>query len=494
MLRRTWRTWLAATGALALLLACAPALGVFAPLLSQDKGPTPTRLLTTPNPAVAQPSPVASPTAEATTAAPAPRATSVPTTAAPAASPTAALTATATLDEETLAIMERIEQDVEELRGLHAQQPVEKVIITREELARKVEEDFLEDYSPEEAAQDAVELWLLGLTDRNFNMYEVQKAMLSEGIAGFYDDEEGKMYVVAEEFSPHARLTYAHEYTHALQDQTWDLDEGLGLKDEICENDTEYCAGVQALVEGDATVTEYLWFWEKATEEERESIRRYYQTLDMPAWDQSPEFMQEDMLFPYTAGQDFVLALFQDGGWEAVNAAYDDPPVSTEQILHPERYPDDRPQNPTLPNVASLLGDEWEAVTEENNLGEFWIYLTLAKSEQRAWRLDENEARRAAEGWGGDVYAVYHNPTTDQGVLLQILAWDTSQDAEEFTQAFLRYAELRFGIPHEEAPDRWIWEDTPWGTVIFARHGAQGHVWVIAPNRELAMRLFDAAH
>ncbi len=399
-----------------------------------------------------------------------------------------------TLSPKVLAIMERIEREVEDLRGLKLERPVEKVIITPEELKRKVEEDFLADYSPEEAAQDAIELWLFGLGDKDLDLFEIHKTMLSEGVAGFYDDEEGKMYVVASGgFPAHARLTYAHEYVHALQDQVWDLDEGLHFTDETCKQDSEYCGGVQALIEGDATFTEYLWYWEKATEKERRSIQRYYQGLEMPGWDASPEFMREDLLFPYTAGEEFVIALFKQGGWDAVNAAYQNPPVSTEQILHPERYPADQPVRLSLPDVAGLLGEGWEPITEQNALGEFWLYLVLAKSETRAWRLPETEAERAAEGWGGDVYATYYQPDTGASVLVQRLAWDTPDDAREFTDAFLRYATNRFGSPQTPRPGLWIWEGTPWGAVIFAQTAADRHVWVIAPNLDLAQRLYQAA-
>ena len=474
-----------------MLLACRPLLGAPGLLLSSRDTPQPsaTATLAAPSPAPTATHQVATPRPTPSAASPSP----APTTDQPA--PTAETTpaAEATLSPAALERMERIEQDVEELRGLHATRPVEKVVITREELTRKVEEDFLADYTPEDAAKDAVELWLFGLAGRDVDWYEVHKTMLSEGIAGFYDDEEGKMYVVAEDgFPPHARLTYAHEYTHALQDQTWDLDEGLGFNDETCERDSELCAGIQALVEGDASVTEYLWFWEKATPREQEAVRRYYQSLDMPGWDASPEFMQEDILFPYIAGQDFVLALFKDGGWEAVNAAYDNPPASTEQVLHPERYPDDRPVRVDLPDIGALLGDGWEAVTEHNALGEFWLYLVLAKSETLAYRLDEDEARRAAEGWGGDAYATYYQPEGDGAVLVQKWVWDTSDDADEFTRAFLRYAEQRFGPAQSSGPTLWVWEDTEWGTVFFATVGPRGHVWVIAPDRATAQRLFEA--
>lgn len=397
---------------------------------------------------------------------------------------------TPTVSPRILELMQRVEQQVIEIRGLQPQKPLERRFLTREELRQRVEEDFFADFTPEEARESVLELWVFGFLPRDFDLYTFYRDLYSEVVAGFYDDEEGAMYVVTQQgFPPQARLTYAHEFAHALQDQTWDFDQGLDYNDERCEQDTEYCAGVQALIEGDATLVELEWFWTKATPREQNAIRRYYQNLDNPTFDQAPQFLQKDLLFPYDQGLDFVRYLYNLGGWEAVNQAYENPPRSTEQILHPERYPDDVPQRISLPDLPALLGEAWKPIVEYNALGEFWLYLLLRYPQEDAWGLTERKAARAAEGWGGDAYAVYYNPDTEQVVLVMDIRWDTVQDAQEFHEAFLEYAEYRFG-PAQRQANAYLWPDTPYGSVWFTTRNARS-LWVIAPE-ELLLQLRNA--
>ncbi len=396
------------------------------------------------------------------------------------------------IPQRVLDIMQRVEQQVIEIRGLKPLKPVERRFLTREELRKRVEEDFFADFTPEEARQDVLELWVFGFLERDFDLYTFFRDLYSEVIAGFYDDEEQAMYVVAQQgFPPHARLTYAHEFAHALQDQTWDFDEGLGYTDERCEQDTEYCAGLQALIEGDATLVELEWFWTKATAREQAAIRRYYQNLDNPTFDQAPAFFQEDLLFPYDQGLEFVRYLYNRGGWEAVNQAYENPPRSTEQILHPERYPNDLPQRVQLPDLPALLGEGWEPIVEYNALGEFWLYLLLRYPLRSQWAVSESRASLAAEGWGGDAYAVYYNPETDAVVLTMDIRWDTTEDAREFLEAFMLYAEERFGVPRDLGGNRYFWNNTPYGAVWFSTRGNRS-LWLIAPDEELLTRLRNA--
>ena len=418
-----------------------------------------------------------------TTPAPSPT-TSIPTTATQAPeTPTQAPpqeTDETGLPERLRAIMERIEQEVIEIRGLEPQHPVERVFLSREELRQKLEEDFFKDYSQDEAQKDVLELWTWGLLPRDFDLFSFYRDLYSEMIAGFYDDEEGKMYVVAEGFPAHARLTYAHEFTHALQEQRWDLDQNLNYNDETCKQDSEYCGALQALIEGDASVVELEWFWTKATPREQDAIRRYYRNLENPVFEQAPEFFKKELLFRYDQGADFVQYLQARGGWEAVNQAYEQPPLSTEQILHPERYPDDKPVKVTLPDIRQVLGDGWEPIVEYNALGEFWLWLVLRYGREDSWRLSRAKAERAAEGWGGDAYALYYSADWDTTALVLDLRWDTEEDLQEFREAFLEYAEARFG-PYQRVNGWYRWEGTPHGTALFWAQKDRA-LWLIAPD------------
>lgn len=394
------------------------------------------------------------------------------------------------LTKEILDQMDLIEQQVIELRGLNPAEDVTRSFYTPDELRQVVIDDFFGDYSVEEAASDTIVLWAFGLIERDANLLDIYVDLYSEGIAGFYDDETGEMaIVVGDGFGGAEQITYAHEYTHALQDQTYDLSDGLGYNEETCENDAERCAALQALIEGDATQSELEWLFEYATEEQFRQLLEFYDTYESPAFDNSPPFLQEDLLFPYTLGQEFVLKLIEQGGWESVDAAYSDPPVSTEQILHPERYPQDEPILVVLPDLAPVLGSDW-SLLEEDVMGEWYIFMILAKSINGSAQLSEFEAQIAAEGWGGDSYAVYQHVQDESVVMVLKNIWDTREDATEFVGAFERYATRRFGSPIDQSSGEIAWESTE-GYSIIHFEGDQT-VWILAPDASTAATVWEA--
>jgi hypothetical protein len=130
---------------------------------------------------------------------------------------------------------------------------------------------------------------------------------------------------------------------------------------------------------------------------------------------------------PYLDGLTFVAALRQAGGWDAVNAAFERLPASSEQILHPERYPDDRPARVELPDVAAALGDGWtDRYTQ--TLGELGARILLAEGGS------ESDVASAADGWGGDRLVMVEGPDDTWAIVWQT-AWDSGDDAQQFVDA-----------------------------------------------------------
>jgi hypothetical protein len=281
-------------------------------------------------------------------------------------------------------------------------------------------------------------------------------------------------------------MTYAHEYTHALQDAQYDLEDGLKLQDEFCELDSEYCGAVTALIEGDASFTETQWFLEHSTLKDKQEIIQYYQNYSSPIFDTTPAFLQEDLIFPYVKGLEFVTYLFEKGGYAAIDDAYLNPPSSTEQILHPERYPNDQPIKIELKDFTSILGNGWEEI-ERNALGEWYTYLMFAKPLNSDWVLVEDIALAAAEGWGGDLYLVYQHSTNDEVVLISVSEWDTQSDADEYWQAFTDYAALRWGKTTQNSTNQMVWELES-ETIWISRQTNQ-ILWIITPNLDTAQKL-----
>jgi len=393
-------------------------------------------------------------------------------------------------DENMLSKMEFIEDQVESLRGLSLSNEVTRKTLPQAELRQRVMDDFFADYTMEDSQKDALILDLFGFLEKDFDLYNLYLDLYSEQIAGFYDDETREMVVVqGEAFTGSEKMTYAHEFTHALQDEAFDLKNGLKLDEEYCMQDSEYCAAVQALVEGDATLTETLWFLEHSSNQDKRDILELYDNYQSPIFDSAPAFLQEDFLFAYSQGLEFVQSLYDEGGFSAVDAAYLNPPLSTEQILHPDRYPDDIPARLDLPDFSENLGEGWEEI-DRNSLGEWYTYLLLAKAYDPSFRINEDQAKISVEGWGGDQYLVYRNTEISQEILVYRSDWDTEKDASEFWDQFVKYGNNRWGQVEKSGKDyfQWLRDDQ----VISISLQSNQVLWVIAADDELSMKILTS--
>ena len=385
--------------------------------------------------------------------------------------------------------MDQIERQVIGLRSLQPTGFVSRALLTRDQLRDKIENEFFEDYSPEEAQDDTTVLSALGLLDSGFDMFNFYQDLLGEQIAGRYDHKEKEMEVVQGfGFGGTERLTYAHEYTHALQDQNFDIENGLEWTTEACEEDSERCAAVQALLEGDASMLELEWFSNFATPQDVFDIQEFYQNYESPIYNSAPDFLREDFIFPYIYGQTFVEYLHQQGGWDAINAAYIDLPVSTEQILHPERYPDDKPHNVALPDLIPILGDGWREL-DRGMMGEWYTFLILAHGLNPEARLGELEAQTASDGWGSDAYVVYSDDQNNGIVLVMHTSWEGLNQASQFNNAFQKHSTSRFGAPSTSGPNRVGWFHE--GGYTELRIQDQYTTWIIAPDEGMAQLIWS---
>ena len=397
---------------------------------------------------------------------------------------------TITLSDDVLREMEEIEAEVVELRGIDPAFDFQREILTKEGISERVKSEFFADYTSEEAADDARILGLLGLLDPTFDLVALYTDLYSDQILGYFDSETGQMVVVGNgEFAGPEKSTYAHEYAHALQDANFNTNGEIDLNEEVCEADSERCGAIRALVEGEALFIELQWFVDYATTRERLEIMESYAQADDGSFESFPSYLQQDLLFDYVQGYAFVEQIYKANGWQGLNDAYANLPVSTEQILHPEKYPSDKPLDVTLPDLNTTLGEGWELL-DDNVMGEWYLYMILAHGMQPEHRLQEDAASGAAAGWGGDRYVILINRETGGLVLAMKTIWDTTADLSEFSDAFRRYASARFGNAGGIDADLPLWE-TNEGVHIFFE-SADAAYWVFAPSPELANQVLSA--
>jgi hypothetical protein len=229
----------------------------------------------------------------------------------------------------------------------------------------------------------------------------------------------------------------SHELTHAVTDKHFDLTrteklEAPGLDDQL----TAYIA----LVEGDATLSMQQYLATQMSQQERLAVASEGLAQDTPRLNGAPPVVRESLSFPYESGLAFVQALYQHGGWAAVDRAYTDPPISTEQILHPQRYitARDAPTAVAVPDLSPRLGAGWRAAATAG-WGEFDTQLLLEGE------LPVSAARGAATGWDGGRLRTFERGR-DTALVLR-LAFDSAGEATEFCGSAARWASARLGTP-----------------------------------------------
>lgn len=385
------------------------------------------------------------------------------------------------VDPDALAAeMNAIEQQVIEMRGLQPTGPVERKFMTVEEVKQRMLDDFNEDTSLEEWADDTRVLVAYGLVPADIDLYNLLLRLYSEGVAGFYDPDTSELVIVsgAGTLNAYEQVTFAHETNHALQDQNYDLRDGMGFSDEGFEADSEKARAAQALIEGDATLLEEA-YKETLSRAQLNEYNTALNDIDISIYAEIPQFLLIDFAFPYLQGADFVRHYYRQGGWERVDEVWRNPPLSTEHILHPKRYENgDQPILVERPALTDTLGAGWRQI-DSGVSGEWFTFLILAYSDDVDTRLSQSVAERAAEGWGGDGYVVYYQADADQLVLAQHWVWDTAADADEFNQAFETYGDRRWGNS-EIGDNRRCWPATD-GQHCLIING-QHSLWLTAPN------------
>ncbi len=364
------------------------------------------------------------------------------------------------LTGNVLSELQTLERQVSQLRGLSPLDPIARQLLPPDEVQTRIVNEFLITYTAEQSEAESFLFHRLGLLPEDIDLRQLYADLLNEQLAGFYDPALDEMVIVCDgAFGGIERFTYAHEYVHTLQDQTFDVERSLAYNDADCEGDSQRCIAARALLEGDASLLQEQWLRQFSSEDDLDDLASFFSTFAMPVYESAPPFVQADFTFPYLEGLFFVRSQYLKDGWASVDQLYLNPPHSTEQILHPERYPWDEAIVFDAPPLSALEELGWE-ITFRYTLGE-WILLQSLLP-----HLSEDDARLAAEGWGGDIVLLLENPLEDQTSVVQLVQWDTMRDAHEFTAAYKAYGQLRFGEADELTPTSAKWTGADFSIVL----------------------------
>lgn len=335
-----------------------------------------------------------------------------------------------TAPPDTGAIYRAIAAQVSTIRQLDAPDRVEPEVIDGPTLVANLAEEFATSNPPTEIAKSERLLKAMGLLPADADLAKIYLDLQGSQVIGYYDPTVKKLFIVSRDgaLGPIEELTYAHEFTHELQDKHFDLN-SLGL--DSIKDDSDRALALLSLVEGDAVRAQTAWMTANLTPAQLAQVATEAADPGMLAvLARTPRILLETSLFPYQAGATFVSQLQAEGGYASVNAAYQDLPTTTEQILHRSASPPSlvrvRPEVPTI--LASFFGSGWTA-TAQDTFGELQTRVWL-----REGGVAGDVARIAAEGWGGDRLALMDGPNGATAVAW-ITAWDSPSDAQAFESA-----------------------------------------------------------
>jgi hypothetical protein len=340
------------------------------------------------------------------------------------------------LPADLIAQVDEVVAQVPPLRGLEPIADVPYREITPRQFRRELRRQFDAENPPEQVAAEEAFMKRLGLLPPDVDLRQLVLQLYQSQVAAFYDPDTGTMTLIRRDdgFGPADRLIIAHEYDHALQDQHWDLD-AVTVRD---STQGDRALAHLALIEGDATALMLDWALAgNIAPEDLAGLEGSLSPADQALLDSMPPILRRQLELPYLEGLVFVTQLRSQGDWEAVNAAWEQLPASTEQILHPEKYPSERPVRVRLPDVAAALGAGWSAATEQT-MGEaqigVWVADGLPGDPAIAGLPATLPNAEAAAGWGGDRLVSLDGPDGSWAVVWQA-AWDSEVDADEFTAA-----------------------------------------------------------
>lgn len=327
---------------------------------------------------------------------------------------TATTVASAPAAESIEAVVPTIAAFVEKERGLKFKSPVKVTLLPDAEFEKRVTEPDAQDQEEVEHAEAVLKA--MGLLKPDVDLAAVVESFTVGAVLGFYDPKTKELVVRGARPTPFVRSVLSHELLHALEDQHFGLDrEDLG---------DEAFLGFQALAEGSAARIEDR-YRQSLSKADRRAADREERTLGGNVPD-APEVVQVIFAFPYSYGPDLVDAIVKAGGQPRFDAAYADPPASSEQVLDPQRYiKADMPKAVPAPAADAKVIDDGE-------IGQLFLALML-RSELR-----DDDARDAADGWGGDHYVAWKDGT--RTCVRMDFVMDTPADTSELTAALAVWA------------------------------------------------------
>jgi len=324
------------------------------------------------------------------------------------------------------------------ISGLKLRRPVPCDFITRQQVNQFLKKRVSEESNPEDLRAEEITLKKFGLIPQDFDLAKSEVDLLTEQAAAFYDYDRKKLFITDTTDSESQTPVLAHEISHALADQNYNLGRFIRQGRKSDDGSTARLA----VMEGQATwlMSEYLARQAGQSLRDSATLAAMMASLaggdttsdkangDYPVFDQEPLYLRLTLVFPYTKGMSFQNAVLQRDAQQGFGEVFLHPPVSTQQILHPEKYFDHvQPTQPALPVVHLPRGYKGLVGGELGEL-EQGILLEQFAGKERAAEL--------APHWRGCAFELHENKKARRVVLLYAAEWDSEASAREYFSAY----------------------------------------------------------
>ena len=363
---------------------------------------------------------------------------------------------------------EEICRDLETILGVPFKNKVAMEVQSSEDFRAYVRRSLDRQFGKDGAKNYVKALVALGALERPVDLNSTILGLMEDQALAHYDPEKRTFYLLMTNMPPMFIDPIAsHELCHAFQDQYHDLYTFLEKDVERIRDNGDAALARQSLVEGQATLVMTIWMIMRNSGTDRLGAAEFMAAAALKIEDsmeletmiemsetqfgksgneadpimasmknlrETPRYFVEPLMASYIAGALMVEQVKSKGGWKAVEALYNRPPLSSEQVLHPEKMGgQDEPIDVRLPELKGLMPEGWRLLVNDV-MGEEGIRVFL-KIWQQKGAEDPTAAASAAAGWGGDRYYYFENEATGKHFLVWKTVWDTGQDAGEFSVA-----------------------------------------------------------
>jgi hypothetical protein len=344
------------------------------------------------------------------------------------------------------AFLQAADEVLEQMSGilhLPIREPLKKSLRSKQQIRDYLVSEENEDKDDAQRYADRKALEAFGLIPKDFPLDSFMLQVLTDQVAGLYDPKLKEFYIADWIPVDEQREVMSHELTHALEDQSFHIDPWI--KAARPNDDAEMARDSVSEGSAMAAMVDYALRDDKIGVRELPDVTLLMRSSALQEMDKDPNlakaplYIRDGLLFPYLAGATFTQQFLKaHSGWSDLNLLFQNPPVSTQQILHPDLYLKGiGPQKITLPEWKGLVPPDWKLL-EENVMGEFGLGEILKQF------IGADRADTLSPAWAGDRYAVFEDAKTKETPDVFLLALGTADDTGHFFGQYSEALETKY--------------------------------------------------